>query len=113
MSRGPNPFPSLWSGTQYIGNTLNGHLTTCWDGELTTLQWPSSSQLPKIKINGSDELESRAQRGGVLRQPLVCVCVYVSGWGPQPALPAAGGSPALGELPWELRVWEGARNALP
>lgn len=69
----------LWSGTQYVEypewplDYLLG-----WRAHYLTMA--SSSQLPKIKINGSDELESRAQKEvGVPQGSPLCVCVY--GWG--------------------------------
>lgn len=71
----------------------------------------SSSQLPKIKINGSDELESRAQREWGVPQgsPLcVCVCMCTGGGLLTFHSPSSGWVSCTGELPWELRVWEGS-----
>ena len=110
MSRGTQPFPLSGLGvTTY--NTLNGHLTTCWDGEFTTLQWQVPPNFPRL--GSKDQVNWRVESGahskvGVPRGSPVCVCVCTGGGLLTLHSPSSGWVSCTGELPWELRVWEGS-----
>lgn len=65
-----------------------------------------SSQLPTLRISGSDEQESEA-RGGGGSEASLCVRTHMHGVLTFHS-PSSGWVSCTGELPWELRVWEGS-----